>query len=81
MSTLTEAADHAGELLALVTVLQNDKARAEAEVVRLRGVLEEVRAEAHDNMDVVDGDYGEPSPDEWMRLFSLVDEALNGRPF
>lgn len=31
--------------------------------------------------DVIDGDYGEPSPNRAMQLMNMIDETLHGRPY
>jgi hypothetical protein len=46
---------------------------------RLESDLNECLEYFHDHSDVVDGDYGEPSPNKEMRLASMLDETLNGR--
>jgi hypothetical protein len=47
-------------------------------IARLEADLLECREYLEDHVDVVDGDYGEPSPNRAMQLVSMIDETLNG---
>ena len=49
-------------------------------IARLEADLEECREFLEDQMDVVDGDYGQEEPNKAMRLVSMIDETLNGGP-
>ena len=50
-------------------------------IARLEADLTECLEYFQDNSDVVDGDYGEPAPNTEMRLASMLEETLHGRPF
>jgi hypothetical protein len=50
-------------------------------IARLEADLLECREFLEGYVDVVDGDYGEPSPNRAMRLVTQIDETLNGRPY
>jgi hypothetical protein len=47
-------------------------------ISRLEADLEECAEYFKDRCDVVDGDYGEPAPNNEMRLYSMIQEALYG---
>lgn len=47
-------------------------------IARLEGDLLECREYLETEVDVVDGDYGEPAPNRAMQLVTMIDEALHG---
>ena len=51
-------------------------AKLQAKVDNLTDALEEVLEWARDNQDVVDGDDGQPQPDQIMKIANMVEEAL-----
>ena len=50
-------------------------------IARLEADLTEVLEYFQDKYDVVDGSYGEPSPNKEMQLGTMLEETLHGRPF
>ncbi len=52
-----------------------------ARCVRLEADLVECFEYLETQMDVIDGDYGEPAPNKAMRLVSMIDETLNGSQY
>lgn len=50
-------------------------------VAQLEADLELCQEYFADRMDVVDGDYGQPSPNREMQLHAMIDETINGRPY
>jgi hypothetical protein len=47
-------------------------------IAQLEADLLECREYLEDHVDVVDGDYGEPSPNRAMQLVSMIDESIHG---
>jgi predicted nucleic acid-binding Zn-ribbon protein len=47
-------------------------------IARLEADLLECREHLEKEMDVVDGDHGEPAPNRAMQLVSMIDETLHG---
>jgi predicted nucleic acid-binding Zn-ribbon protein len=47
-------------------------------IARLEADLNECREYLEDEVDVVDGDYGEPAPNRAMQLVTMIDETLHG---
>ena len=47
-------------------------------IATLEADLNECLEYFQDHADVVDGDYGEPSPNKEMRLASMIQESLHG---
>jgi hypothetical protein len=52
-----------------------------ARIARLESDLNECAEFLEGQADVVDGSYGEPSPNRAMRLLSMIDETLHGLPY
>ena len=50
-------------------------------IARLEADLTECLEYFQDKYDVVDGSYGEPSPNKEMQLGTMLEETLHGRPF
>ena len=50
-------------------------------IARLEADLTECLEYFQANYDVVDGSYGEPSPNKEMQLGTMLEETLHGRPF
>lgn len=61
--------------------VEHDNEQAAARIARLESDLNECLEFLEGQADVVDGDYGEPSPNRAMQLVSMIDETLNGRPY
>lgn len=49
-------------------------------VAQLECLLEEIHEFLDGQLDVVDGDYGEPQPNRAMQLSQMIDEAMGRRP-
>ena len=49
-------------------------------VSQLECLLEEIHEFLDDQIDVVDGDYGEPKPNKAMNLSMAIDTAMGRRP-
>lgn len=43
---------------------------------RVLDLLTDAKKQAEDRMDVLDGPDGHPIPDAWMRMYQLIDEAI-----
>lgn len=55
-----------------------DRAKTAYEIERLRSVLQECHDFVDKYADVVDGDDGQPEPNEAMSLLGLINDALDG---
>lgn len=62
------------ESLAVADLLKAALAR----IRTLEADLAECREYLEVEMDVVDGDYGEPAPNKAMRLVNMIDETMHG---
>lgn len=58
--------------------LEHDNNRASGRIGRLEADLQDCREYLEKEMDVVDGSYGEPSPNRAMQLVNQIDETLDG---
>lgn len=65
-------------LWARIRKLEHDNNQAAARILRLESDLHECREYLETEVDVVDGDYGEPSPNRAMSLVSMIDETMHG---
>ncbi len=63
-----------------IALIVGKLAQYEKRIARLESDLNECREYLEDQVDVVDGSYGEPSPNRAMQLVQMIDETLNGRP-
>jgi hypothetical protein len=45
-------------------------------IAKLESVLSEIAAMFEGEVDVVDGSYGEPSPNRAMQITSMIDEVI-----
>lgn len=61
--------------------LEHNSRDAAARITRLEADLNECRDFLEGQVDVVDGSYGEPSPNRAMQLVSMIDETLHGLPY
>lgn len=60
-------------------VASSEELKAAYERIKmLEADLLECREYLEDHVDVVDGSYGEPSPNRAMSLVSMIDESLHG---
>jgi len=71
--TLKEMAQEVAQEFQAIEV---ERAQLRKRVAELEAKLAEVKEEAADRMDVVDGADGTPSPDAWMRLYTSIEEVL-----
>jgi regulator of replication initiation timing len=62
-------------------IAKHDAQVAASRIKELTAALEEALEYFKDNYDVVDGSYGEPSPNKEMCLGQMIDEALHGIRF
>lgn len=60
----------------VVAVNENDAAKVVTALSALYDVLTDAREFIDDQIDVVDGSYGQPEPNKAMRLAQEIDEAL-----
>ena len=58
----------------------NPQTKALDRVAELECLLEEIHEWLDDQIDVVDGDYGEPQPNKAMQFSMAIDTAMGRRP-
>ena len=54
--------------------------KADQRIAELECLLEEIHEFLDDQIDVVDGDYGQPQPNKAMLLSQQIDTAMGRRP-
>jgi predicted nucleic acid-binding Zn-ribbon protein len=57
---------------------QEELRAAYSHIKRLEADLLECREYLEEEVDVIDGDYGEPAPNRAMQLVSMIDDTLHG---
>jgi C4-type Zn-finger protein len=66
--------------MATAAVKLSPSSKAEQRIAELECLLEEIHEFLDDQLDVVDGDYGEPAPNRAMQLSTSIDLAMGRRP-